>query len=135
MPSEEEVTTIVDAQMANPEAPLGSAEQFLLTLSSITELRARLELWLFKLDFENTEQEVSEPLMDLKQGIEELKRNETFKNILSAVLAIGNFLNGSTSRGFNIDYLARVPEVKDTMHKHSQLYHVCNLVLEQFPNR
>lgn len=41
--------------MSNPELPLGSAEQFLLTLSSISELAARLKLWAFKLDFENSE--------------------------------------------------------------------------------
>lgn len=36
----------------NPDVPLGSAEQFLLTLSSITELSARLQLWAFKMDYE-----------------------------------------------------------------------------------
>lgn len=41
--------------MANPELPLGSAEQFLLTLASISELPARLRLWAFRLDFDNSE--------------------------------------------------------------------------------
>lgn len=55
LPTEEERLRIQDAQSANPELPLGSAEQFLLTLASITELEARLKLWAFKLDFENSE--------------------------------------------------------------------------------
>lgn len=42
-------------KFANPETPLGSAEQFLLTLSSISELTARLKLWAFKLDYDNLE--------------------------------------------------------------------------------
>lgn len=33
--------------------------------------------------------------MDLKTGIEELHKNKTFKYIISAILAIGNFLNGA----------------------------------------
>lgn len=41
--------------MVSPDIPLGSAEQFLLTLSSITELSARLQLWAFKMDYELTE--------------------------------------------------------------------------------
>ena len=41
-------------------------------------------------------QEVAEPLQDLKQGMEELKNNKTFKFILAAMLQIGNFLNGAT---------------------------------------
>ena len=32
--------------------------------------------------------------MDLKEAIQELKKNETFKHILATLLAIGNFLNG-----------------------------------------
>ena len=31
--------------------PLETAEQFLLTLGSISNLEARLKLWIFKLDF------------------------------------------------------------------------------------
>ena len=55
MPTEEEKTKIVEAQMSNPDLPLGSAEQFLLTLCSISELSARLNLWTFKLDYESVE--------------------------------------------------------------------------------
>ena len=40
-------------------------------------------------------QEVAEPLHDLKQGMEDLKNNKTFKFILAAMLQIGNFLNGA----------------------------------------
>ena len=55
LPSEEERSKIQEAQAANPDLPLGSAEQFLLTLASISELDARLKLWAFKLDYENSE--------------------------------------------------------------------------------
>ncbi|KAI4797035.1 hypothetical protein KUCAC02_026594 [Chaenocephalus aceratus] len=52
IPTEEEKQKIQEAQLANPDVPLGSAEQFLLTLSSISELSARLQLWAFKMDYE-----------------------------------------------------------------------------------
>lgn len=52
IPTEEEKQKIQEAQLVNPAIPLGSAEQFLLTLSSITELSARLQLWAFKMDYE-----------------------------------------------------------------------------------
>jgi len=55
MPTEDEKTKIVEAQMSNPDLPLGSAEQFLLTLCSVSELSARLHLWAFKLDYESVE--------------------------------------------------------------------------------
>lgn len=40
-------------------------------------------------------QEVAEPLFDLKLGMEQLAKNQTFRCILATLLAMGNFLNGS----------------------------------------
>lgn len=39
--------------------------------------------------------EVAEPLLDLKEGIDQLENNKTLGFILSTLLAIGNFLNGT----------------------------------------
>ncbi|XP_023816000.1 FH1/FH2 domain-containing protein 3 isoform X3 [Oryzias latipes] len=133
IPTEEEKQKIQEAQLANPDVPLGSAEQFLLTLSSISELSARLHLWAFKMDQEATEKEVVEPLQDLKEGMEQLEKNKTLRYILSTLLSIGNFLNGTNAKGFELTYLEKVPEVKDTVHKQSLLHHVCTVVVENFP--
>ena len=134
LPTEEEVARIQEAQEVQPDIPLGTAETFLLTLASIPGLEARLRLWAFKMEFEVIEKEVCEPLMDLKMGLEKLKSNPTFKTILSVLLTIGNFLNGTSCKGFQLDYLSKVPEIKDTVHKHSLLYHMTYWVLETYPN-
>ncbi|CAF3366099.1 unnamed protein product [Rotaria socialis] len=133
LPTEEEKNRIIEAQMASTDIPLGNAEQFLLTLASVVELEARLKLWLFKLDFDNIELEIAEPLMDLKNGMKILKDNKTFRHIMEVLLAVGNYLNGVESIGFQLDYLSKVPEVKDTIQKHSLLFHVCNIVVEKYP--
>uniref|UniRef100_A0A8D3BGN6 Formin homology 2 domain containing 3a n=1 Tax=Scophthalmus maximus TaxID=52904 RepID=A0A8D3BGN6_SCOMX len=133
IPTDEEKQKIQEAQLANPDVPLGSAEQFLLTLSSISELSARLQLWAFKMDYEATEKEVAEPLQDMKEGMEQLEKNKTLRYILSTLLSIGNFLNGTNATGFELTYLEKVPEVKDTVHKQSLLHHACSVVLENFP--
>jgi len=36
--------------------------------------------------------------------------------------------------GFLVDYLSRVAEVKDTVHKQTLIFHVANIVLDQFPD-
>lgn len=54
VPTEDEINLIQDA-MQSSTAPLGSAEKFLLTLSSISELEARLSLWSFKVDYDTLE--------------------------------------------------------------------------------
>uniref|UniRef100_A0A6Q2XEX2 Formin homology 2 domain containing 3a n=1 Tax=Esox lucius TaxID=8010 RepID=A0A6Q2XEX2_ESOLU len=133
VPTEEEKQKIQEAQLANPDIPLGSAEQFLLILSSISELSARLQLWAFKMDYEVTEKEVAEPLQDLKEGMEQLQKNKTLRYILSTLLAIGNFLNSTNAKGFELSYLEKVPEVKDTVHKQSLLHHACSIVVDNYP--
>ena len=134
LPTEEETLRIQEAQEAQPDIPLGTAEQFLLTLASISGLEARLRLWSFKMEFEVIERDVCDPLMDLKAGLETIQKNSTFRTVLNVLLTIGNFLNGSECRGFQLDYLEKVPEVKDTVHKHSLLYHMTYWVLETYPN-
>ncbi|XP_053472660.1 FH1/FH2 domain-containing protein 1 isoform X2 [Ictalurus furcatus] len=134
IPTEEEKQRIQEAQLANPDIPLGTAEQFLLTLSSISGLTARLQLWAFKLNYESLEKEIAEPLFDLKHGMEQLGKNQTFKRILATLLAMGNFLNGSNAKGFELSYLEKVTEVKDTVHRQSLLHHCCNFVVEKFPD-
>ncbi|KAK5855330.1 hypothetical protein PBY51_005437 [Eleginops maclovinus] len=142
IPTEEEKQKIQEAQLANPEVPLGSAEQFLLTLSSISELSARLQLWAFKMDYETIRRcvstwdsaaEVAEPLQDLKEGMEQLEKNKTLRYILATLLSMGNFLNSTNAKGFELTYLEKVPEVKDTVHKQSLLHHACSVVVENFP--
>lgn len=79
------------------------------------------------------QKEIAEPLMDLKQGIELLKVNRTFKVILSTLRTVGNYLNGNYAKGFRLEYLSKVVEVKDTVHKHPLLYHICEMIIEKFP--
>lgn len=81
----------------------------------------------------SSSQEVAEPLQDLKEGMEQLEKNKTLRYILSTLLSIGNFLNGTNAKGFEMTYLEKVPEVKDTVHKQSLLHHVCSVVVENFP--
>uniref|UniRef100_A0A8C7XWV2 Formin homology 2 domain containing 1 n=1 Tax=Oryzias sinensis TaxID=183150 RepID=A0A8C7XWV2_9TELE len=133
VPTEEEKQKIQEAQLADPEVPLGSAEQFLLSLASISALTARLQLWSFKLNYEALEKEIAEPLFDLKLGMEQLASNRTFRRILATLLAIGNFLNSTSVKGFELSYLEKVAEVKDTVHRQSLLYHTCKLVVDKYP--
>lgn len=67
LPTDEEREKIMAAKREHADIQLGKAEEFLLTLSEVSHLKARLELWLFKLDYESMEAEIIEPLTDLKQ--------------------------------------------------------------------
>ncbi len=77
LPTDEERAKIQEAQLANPDLPLGSAEQFLLSLASITELSARLKLWLFKSDYENMEKVYTHThILDAHQNVGQRRVND-----------------------------------------------------------
>ena len=86
VPSDEEIAAIQEAMQSSPDVALGSAEQFLLTLSSISELQARLQLWAFKLDYDALEKVMilKETLLkDKKKNELHLSSNVNFKNTIT----------------------------------------------------
>ncbi|XP_053475508.1 FH1/FH2 domain-containing protein 1 isoform X2 [Ictalurus furcatus] len=133
VPSEEELKLIKEAKAQAPRCPLALAEQCLLTLGSITHLSSRLQLWAFALDYDTLEKEIAEPLFHLKLAMEQLATNQTFHYILATVLAIGNCLNGCKARGFELSYLGKLSQVRDTHSRQPLLHHVCVLLLQLYP--
>ena len=55
LPTAEEKTRIEEERLTYPDIPLASAEQFMLTISSVNELCSRLKLWQFSLEYETIE--------------------------------------------------------------------------------
>ena len=58
IPSDEEKNQITEAKLANPDIPLGKEEDFVYTLSVIPNIRSRLNIWAFMIDFDAMEDEV-----------------------------------------------------------------------------
>lgn len=61
------------------------------------------------LNFLSCSQEVAEPLQDLKEGMDQLEKNKTLRYILTTLLAIGNFLNGTNVSNLQDIYDREVP--------------------------
>ena len=133
IPTEEEISSIKHAQKNNSEMPLGSAEQFLLILSSINGLDCKLKLWAFKVDFKAMERDICEPLLSLKEGMKAVQKNEIFCQYLNLLLEIGNFLNSSNAYGFQLEFLSKVTWVKDTVYKKPLLHHVAKEMIASYP--
>ncbi|XP_063042597.1 FH1/FH2 domain-containing protein 1 [Engraulis encrasicolus] len=133
VPTDEELKLIKEAKAQSPRCPLAPAEHCLQTLGGISHLSPRLQLWAFALDYDTLEREIAEPLFHLKLAMEQLAANETFRCILATVLAIGNFLNGCKARGFELSYLAKLSQVRDTHGRQPLLHHVCLLLLQVYP--
>lgn len=132
MPSPKEIEEIENKAAENPEMTLGNAEQFLLKLSQIPCLLERLKLWLFTLDYKNSEKDIAEPLMDMQLAMKEMEESRTFKVAMGMLLAIGNSLSGTDIKGFYLDYLTKASEVKDPVYKHTLTYHLAEYMVEHY---
>lgn len=71
--------------------------------------------------------------MDVKNCIVDIMNSRTLKLALGSLLSIGNFLNGKQVAAFDLEYLNRVADVKDTAKKVSLMAHLVELVVGQFP--
>ena len=56
MPTDDERAMLAEAKASKPDIPLAPAEEFLYTLTSIPELKARLSLWRFNYVFKQLEE-------------------------------------------------------------------------------
>ncbi|VDN58958.1 unnamed protein product [Dracunculus medinensis] len=134
MPSAAEIEAIEMKVAENPDMILGQAEQFLLKLSQIPCLLERLKLWAFTLDYKNCEKDIAEPLMDLQLAMKEIEESKTFRTAMAMLLIIGNTLNGTNIRGFQLDYISKASEVKDPVYKHTLTYHLAEYMIEHCPD-
>ena len=134
IPTEDEIHQIKQSHQQNPDIPLGQAEQFLLILASISNLDCRLKLWMFKLDFKAMELDICYPLKSLMESVKEVKKSETFALLISITLNVGNMLNNSQVKGFQLDSLLKLSSIKDNVTRKSLLHFVVNTCMDTKPD-
>ncbi|XP_060839430.1 inverted formin-2-like isoform X3 [Rhopalosiphum padi] len=94
---------------------VGSAEQFCLQLNSISNYQLRIKLMIEKEELPAIVSEIQSQLESVKEMCDDLIKNQPFKQFLSLVLFIGNYLNAGSyagnASGFTLDTL---PKLLDT---------------------
>lgn len=97
------VPTAAECQLLDgyeKETNLAVAETFFKILKSVdANLKQRLELWTFKLDFRHLIHDAHGKLMELQLGYECIKKSKHLAEVFTIILAIGNYMNGSTKKG------------------------------------
>ncbi|CEG42627.1 formin-homology 2 domain-containing protein [Plasmopara halstedii] len=95
---------------------LGNVERFFLDLLTIPRYTQRIKCFRFKLQFENRILETQAQLDTLVAATEQVAESDKFRRVLEHILAIGNYLNGSTPRGgaygFKLDTLMKLHTLK-----------------------
>eukprot|EP00602_Paraphysomonas_sp_CaronLab_P003309 CAMPEP_0185020924 /NCGR_PEP_ID=MMETSP1103-20130426/3574_1 /TAXON_ID=36769 /ORGANISM="Paraphysomonas bandaiensis, Strain Caron Lab Isolate" /LENGTH=1483 /DNA_ID=CAMNT_0027552127 /DNA_START=20 /DNA_END=4471 /DNA_ORIENTATION=+ len=128
VPTSEE-TALVRAFDGNVHE-LDTPGRLFLHLVDIPRLEKRLKLHSAILVWEDNADKVWEDLEILSNAITEFKRpecEESLKHVLSLILAVGNYMNGGTSRGqahgMKLDALMKLVNIKKTGSKKESLMH------------
>lgn len=107
---------------------LGSAERFLKAVLDIPFAFKRVDVMLYRANFENEVNYLRKSFQTLEAACDDLKGSRLFLKLLEAVLRTGNRMNVGTNRGeakaFKLDTLLKLADVKGADGKTTLLHFV-----------
>ncbi|KZV82357.1 FH2-domain-containing protein [Exidia glandulosa HHB12029] len=113
LPSNDEIARIRDF---GDVSKLAKADQYFSEIMAVPRLSQRIDCMIYRRKFELDIEEVRPDLDVLHHAAKELRASMLFKQLLQAVLSLGNALNGSTfrggARGFQLEALLKMKETK-----------------------
>lgn len=116
---------------------LGNAEQFFKIVSDVPRLKLRLELMLFKHEFQVMTGELDSKLAIMEKAQKAINSSNSLKRVLEVVLALGNYLNGGTTKGeaygFRLQTLTKLKQTKTMDNKHNLMHFLVTTIQTHYP--
>ncbi|KAG7395441.1 hypothetical protein PHYBOEH_003732 [Phytophthora boehmeriae] len=120
------------------EKLLGNVEKFFLDLLTIPRYTQRIKCFRYKLQFENRILETQAQLDTLVAATDQVSESDKFRRVLENILAIGNYLNGSTPRGgaygFKLDTLTKLHALKSIDPRVTLMHFLLHQLEEKDPD-
>ncbi|EFC43832.1 diaphanous-related formin [Naegleria gruberi] len=125
-PTEEEIQSIM--AYTGDKDLLAPADKFYLAIKDVPRLAGRLSCWAFKYKFESSIPVVIPDLETVLFASQEVQRSKKFKELLTVILAIANFLNANSSKkdsyGFTLSSLSKLKDTKAVDGKTTLLQYI-----------
>jgi len=135
LPTPEETETLRD--YSGDKDTLGKVEQFFLCLSDIKGLGPRLQALQATQQFAPQWETLTDELKTIATAVSQVRQSKALTAILLHVLAMGNYLNGTSARGgaygFKISDLAKLVQVKSADSKTTLLHYLARCLLASKP--
>ncbi|GLE01150.1 hypothetical protein PINS_up009980 [Pythium insidiosum] len=120
------------------EKLLGNVEKFFLELLTIPRYTQRIKCIRYKFQFETRILESQAQLDTLQAAIDQVSDSDKFRRVLEHILAIGNYLNGSTPRGgaygFKLDTLTKLHTLKSVDPRVTLMHFLLRQLEEHAPD-
>jgi len=129
-PTEEELEQVKEYH--GEEDLLGNTEKFFRTIANIPRVDKRLECFFFKMKFSTYCEEHERSVTFLELASRALKGSQNLKTLLEYMLALGNYLNGGTTKGgaygFKLDTINKLKSTKSSDNKSTLLHFLVKTV-------
>ena len=107
---------------------LGDVDRFFKELSTIPNLQTRLKCIHIRSTLKNDLEDIRCDFDAFDVAIRKCYESESFYTLMQIILAIGNYMNGTTTRGglygFQISFLPRLADIKSVDNKTSLLEYI-----------
>jgi hypothetical protein len=118
---------------------LAPTDKFYREVGQIPRLTNRLNCWAFKFKFANETAQIQPDLETVTLACSEILNSKRFKEFLSVVLAIANFLNGKQARmkdnyGFQLSSLLKLRDTKSSDNKTTLLQYIGVFCEQKYPH-
>ena len=95
---------------------LGVCEKYFLEIGQIRALDLHVELMLLLRNFKTRSSAIIKPLDIIMAALKEIQSSAQLEGVLTALLRIGNIMNGATARGgaygFKLEFLGKLQDVR-----------------------
>ena len=122
-PNTDEVEIYKNFQGDATTLPL--VDQFMLKLCDIPNLNRKLDVLLTIMEVPSQYNEIKPPVLSLLESCRALQDSRSFEHLLEYILAVGNYLNGGTTRGgaygFKLSSLVKLVSIRSSDKEHNLL--------------
>ena len=107
-------------------------DAFMMMLGDIPRIKQRIDCLLLAAQFEEKYEDAISGVIEIMRASRKLKQSQQVKQIMETVLALGNYVNGSTSRGqcvgFKLDALLKIGNTRGNDGKTTLMMYLCRLL-------
>ena len=136
VPNKEECETV--SSYDGDTSLLMETEKFFSAVLDIPRLAQRLTCVATTHGFEEQMQLVTKKQQAMKAACVQLENSKKLRKVVSVVLAMGNYLNGSTNRGgaygFKLEGLSKLSTVKTSDNKSTLMHFLASTLEKDYPN-
>ena len=131
MPTEAEIAEVAKAK--GDLSDLATADQLVLIMAGFVGYKERVKAIIFNYSFEEDSRIILKEINRFFKVFNFIKTSEHLKTWLEIVLAIGNYMNGGTSRGaawaFKLDTLGKLSEVKSKDNNKTLIQYIFEFIM------